>query len=208
MSLRFPAHPAIRAGGWLLALGVLAGCAGRGGIVATDSGDSIQQAREASLAPLQAWALSGRLAVSDGRDGGSGRIEWRQEGERYTIEIRAPVSRRTWRLSGESGHALLEGLEGGPREGADAETLLRREVGWSVPFQHLHAWARGVRGPGPADVELDEAGRPARLRQHGWTVEYRGWNSSTPPLPTRVFASNGERRVRLVVERWDDRRER
>lgn len=162
-----------------------------------------QSAHEQSIRASTRWSLAGRIAVSDGHDGGSGRIVWRQDGERYTIEIKAPVSRRTWRLSGAPGQALLEGLDGGPRRGTDAESLLRREVGWSVPFDHLRDWARGLRGQGGARVEFDEGQRLERLQQRGWTVEYRGWADGTPRLPTRVFASQGERRVRLVVERWD-----
>jgi outer membrane lipoprotein LolB len=162
-----------------------------------------QRAREVAVRAAPAWTLTGRIAVSDGRDGGSGRIVWRQDGDRFSIEIKAPVSRRTWRLSGEPGHAVLEGLDGGPRHGTDAESLLRREVGWSVPFAHLADWARGLRGDGGAQIEFDQDRRPARLHQRGWTVEYRGWNDSSPSLPTRVFAASGERRVRVVVERWD-----
>lgn len=160
-------------------------------------------AHELSIRASTRWSLAGRIAVSDGRDGGSGRIVWHQDGGRYTIEIKAPVSRRTWRLSGGPGRALLEGLDGGPRRDTDAESLLRREVGWSVPFEHLRDWARGARGEGGARVDFDHQRRLERLEQRGWTVEYRGWTEGTPRLPTRVFASQGERRVRLAVERWN-----
>lgn len=163
-----------------------------------------QLERESRLGQRDDWSLVGRLAVSDGRDGGSGRIEWRQRGERFSIDIRAPVSRRTWRLTGAPGRAALEGLDGGPQYGADAESLLQREVGWRVPFADLKAWSRGMRGAGRAEIDFDTAALPRQIRQRGWIVEYRGWDDSVPPLPTRVFASNGTRRVRLVVERWHD----
>lgn len=179
-------------------------CTGPARRVEHEPGIAAQEHRERALEAHDEWSLTGRLAVSDGRDGGSGRIEWRQQGERFTIDIRAPVSRRTWRLSGSPGRAALEGLDGGPRYGADAESLLRREVGWSVPFEDLKAWARGLRGTGRAEVDFDPAALPRQIRQRGWTVEYRGWNGAEPPLPTRVFATNGPRRVRLVVERWHD----
>lgn len=187
---------------WILALLFLAACSGPVRRVAHEPGLAAQAEREARLGRREAWGLAGRLAVSDGRDGGSGRIEWRQDGDRFRIDIRAPVSRRTWRLTGEPGHVTLEGLDGGPRHGTDAESLLRREVGWSVPFDDLKAWSRGLRGAGQAGIEFDAAALPQQIRQRGWTVEYRGWDRSDPPLPTRVFAANGVRRVRLVVEHW------
>lgn len=150
-----------------------------------------------------AWAMTGKIAVSDGEDGGSGHIHWRQDGERFRIEIRAPVSRRTWRLSGGPEGATLEGLDGGPRSGPDAEALLRDAVGWTVPVADLVAWARGQGGDGIADIDRDDAGRPRLLRQRGWTVEYRAWFEGEPALPKKVFATSGARRVRLVVERWN-----
>lgn len=182
----------------------LAACSGPAKRVEHEPGLAAQSQREAEIGAADDWSLVGRLAVSDGRDGGSGRIEWRQQGERFTIDIRAPVSRRTWRLTGAPGRATLEGLDGGPRFGTDAESLLQREVGWSVPFADLKAWSRGLRGSGRAEIEFDAAALPRQIRQRGWTVEYRGWDASDPPLPTRVFASSGPRRVRLVVERWHD----
>ena len=149
------------------------------------------------------WSMTGKIAVSDGKDGGSGRIDWRLDGERFRIEIRAPVSRRTWRLSGGPDGATLEGLDGGPRSGPDAEALLRDAVGWTVPVADMVAWARGAGGQGGSDIEYDADGRPRLLEQRGWTVEYRAWFEGNPALPKKVFAASGERRVRLVVERWN-----
>ncbi len=163
-----------------------------------------QADREAALADQSVWNLTGKIAVSDGRDGGSGRIDWKQDGDRFVIEIQAPVSRRTWRLSGSPDGAMLEGLDGGPRSGANAEALLQKEVGWTVPVADLIAWARGARGVGAAEIEFDVENRPARILQRGWSVEYRAWSEGPAPrLPRKVFAASGERRVRLVVERWN-----
>lgn len=187
---------------WVLL--ALAGCASTPPRRASDgAGMQAQEAREASLRTEGRWSMQGRIAVSDGDDGGSGRIDWRQDGERYRIEIRAPVSRRTWRLVGEPGQVVLEGLDGGPRRGASAEELLRSEVGWAVPVADLVAWLRGARGSGSAELEFDAEARPARLIQHGWLVEYRDWFDGDPDLPRKLFATRGAQRLRLVVERWE-----
>lgn len=166
-----------------------------------------QADREAELAASPAWSLAGRLAVSDGRDGGSGRIEWRQRGDDLDIRLSAPVSRQSWRLTRSDGLARLEGLAGGPRESRDAEGLLREATGWLIPVDALAAWVRGARAPGGAEIEFGEDGLPARLSQRGWQVEYRAWDGAArPPRPVRVFASRGEARVRLQVDRWDEPR--
>lgn len=183
---------------------LLAACAAPLRRASESSALDAQSHRETALADQSAWHLTGKIAVSDGRDGGSGRIDWRQDGDRFVIEIRAPVSRRTWRLSGSPDGATLEGLDGGPRSGPNAEALLQQEVGWTVPVADLVAWARGARGVGAAEIEFDAENRPARIQQRGWSVEYRAWSEGPAPvLPRKVFAASGERRVRLVVERWN-----
>lgn len=163
----------------------------------------LQQRREQALEAIDAWSLRGRLAVSGGGDGGSGQLSWRNSADRTDFEVRAPVSRQTWRLLVEPGQARIEGLEGGPRIGTDAETLLREEIGWELPLQALSAWVRGMRGPGQARIEFDADGLPAVIEQHGWVVEYRGWHRDRAlPMPAKVFASRGDRRVRLVIADW------
>lgn len=163
-----------------------------------------QQAREAVLEQQDAWQLVGRIAVSDGRDGGSGRIHWTQDGERFDIRLSAPVSRQSWRLSGQPGAARLEGLEGGPLEGHDAQALLYEATGWLIPLADMARWARGMRGDATARVSFDEQGLPSLIEQAGWAVEYRDWaQGGSPVLPRRVFAERGEARVRLQVERWE-----
>lgn len=164
---------------------------------------ALQAAREAALAADDAWSFSGRIAISNAHDSGSGRIEWQQDGGKYVIELRAPVTRRSWRLTGEPGWAQLDGLDGGPFEGDSAEALLLQHVGWNVPLADLAAWARGARASRDADTEFAPDGRLSRLREAGWVIEYRSWNDAEPLLPTKVFAQRGDERVRLLVDRWD-----
>jgi outer membrane lipoprotein LolB len=189
------------------AFGLLGGCA-RAPVRPTPVADAArseaaQAAREAALAPLRAWQFTGRIAVSTDGRGGSGRIEWVQDGDDFDVRLSAPVTRQSWRLHQAQGRVRLEGLEGGVREGADAEALLLEATGWRLPVADMAAWVRGVRGTGsPATVESDTLGRPLRIAQTGWQVEYPAWDAATPPLPTRVHATQGAAKVRLAIETW------
>jgi outer membrane lipoprotein LolB len=160
-----------------------------------------QAAREATLARRGDWSFTGRIAVSQGSNGGSGRIDWRQHGDDFDIRLSAPISRQTWRLSRADGKVRLEGL-GGPREGEDAEALLADATGWRIPVAAMTAWVRGVRAGTGAELEFAPGGLPATLKQSGWTVDYRAWNQDDPALPAKVFAESGDARVRLVVDQW------
>ena len=162
-----------------------------------------QSTREHALAQQRTWQLSGRLGVSNGHDGGSGSLQWRQDGDAFRFSVHAPVTGKTWVLSGDAHHAVLEGLREQAVEGADAAQLLERELGWHVPVAELIYWARAARAPGDAHIEFRSDGLPATIEQDGWKIEYPDYdNAHDPPLPRKIFASRGDYRVRLSVSQW------
>ncbi len=165
---------------------------------------SEQLMREQMLAHADRWTLSGRLGVSSDRDGGSGSFRWVQDGERYEFELRGPLASKSFRLSGGPDGALLEGLDGGPVRGPDAEALMRRALGWDVPLRDLRAWVLGLRADtGPAELSFGTNRLPSLLRQDGWVVDYRQWDTNRqPPLPTKVFAQRPPYKVKLSIDTW------
>lgn len=163
-----------------------------------------QAEREQQLAAHDDWTLQARLGVSSARDSGSGSLEWTRRGEHFRFAMHAPVTGKTWVLSGDAGHARLEGLRDQAIDGDDAAGLLERELGWQVPVAELAYWARGARAPGAtAEVHFRADGLPAEIDQAGWKVEYLDYDlGRTPPLPSKVFASRGDTRVRLAIREW------
>lgn len=173
----------------------------------TGTPEAHQARREAMLANTMQWSLQGRVALSNGRDGGSGRIDWQQDGDRYDVALSAPVTRQSWRLSGDETGAQLEGLEGGTRIGQDPAELLRKATRWEIPVTALSSWARGLRADarhGPATVHYAADGRLGRVEQAGWIIDYSDWRADPEgvELPGRLNASKGEAKVRLIVDRW------
>ena len=173
----------------------------------TRTPEANQQQREAVLAAQSSWSLQGRVALSNGRDGGSGRIDWQQDGARYDVSLSAPVTRQSWRITGHESHARLEGIAGGPLEGDDPVALLREATRWDIPVTALASWVRGIPADearhGRADVEFGPDGRLATLRQAGWTVQYMAWApDGAIELPQRLEASRNGAKVRLVVDGW------
>ena len=170
-----------------------------------------QIAREDALQRQPSWSLQGRIAVSNGRNGGSGRIDWLQQGRQYDVSLSAPVTRQSWRLVGDASAARLEGLEGGTREGPDAAMLLRDATSWDIPVMALADWVRGVRAPGggTANATYGLDGRLLRLEQDGWSIDYH-WPlpgsdiavNALQTLPARLDARRGAASVRLIVDQW------
>jgi outer membrane lipoprotein LolB len=162
-----------------------------------------QSEREHALASQPRWQLAGRLGVANAKDAGSGSLEWRQDGDTFRFSVHAPVTGKTWVLSGDTHRVVLEGLRAQPVEGDDAAALLERELGWHVPVAELSDWVRGARSKGEARIEFNGEGLPAVIEQGGWKIEYPDYDTThQPPLPRKIFASRGDSRVRLSVSQW------
>ncbi|HDS0921706.1 TPA: lipoprotein localization protein LolB [Stenotrophomonas maltophilia] len=168
-----------------------------------------EAARVDALRAQPAWSFQGRVAVSKGRNGGSGRIDWQQQARQYVVSLSAPVTRQSWTLSGDSENrsGRLDGVEGGPRQGEDAQQVLLEATGWDIPVNQLPDWVRGLvaEGATAAEIDRDAEGRPRRVRQMGWDIQFLDWypaEGDRPVLPRRIEAVNGDAKVRLLVDGW------
>lgn len=164
-----------------------------------------EAARVERVRAVQEWGFAGRVAVSNGRDGGNGRLDWRSDAAGFHARLSAPVTRQGWELQLDpaTGQARLDGLAGGPRSGPDGRALVHQATGWDLPVATLGDWVRGlVNGA----VERDARGRPLRAVQDGWEVTFSQWHEGDavqPALPRRMDAVNGQARVRLLVDQWN-----
>lgn len=155
-----------------------------------------------------AWTLEGRVALSNGRQGGSGRMVWTQAAGVQRIELSAPITRQSWELEIAAAGATLRGVASEPLRDPDAARLLHGATGWDIPVAALGCWVRGAAAPalGVPVIDYGPDLLPRRIAQAGWTVEYTGWLPGTalmPALPARIEVRRGDDRVRLVVDRWE-----
>lgn len=196
----------IRSAALAITVALLAGCATTrpaGPAVSTADAQARQVERERLVRATTRWGFDGRIAVSTGDQGGSGRIEWRQDGPRFDVTLSAPVTRQGWRLTGGPDGARLDGLEGGPRTGPDAAALLLEATRWDIPVASLGDWLRGLAVPGtPSQASFGADGRLARLVQSGWTIDYTWPTDPAAGTPVRIDARRDAARVRLAIDRW------
>jgi outer membrane lipoprotein LolB len=181
----------------------------------TDQGERRQLylERQATLAGIDNWSLDGRLAVSDGKDGGSGTLRWRQSAAETKMDFHGAFGRGAWRLRADQSGAMLERADGRIFRKLTINDLASSQLGWEIPVDALSWWVRGLAAPeeGAAfpssnapRVEPDDAGLPRLLRQHGWTIEfdrYRPVGSVT--LPFKLTARRDGHSVKLVVRQWE-----
>jgi len=161
------------------------------------------------------WSFQGRVAFKQGNDGGSARIEWLQRGDNLYVDLSAPISRKSVRISAIDGQPMcIEGLEPRPLCGDQAQAKLSQAIGEMPSFFMLKDWVRGLPVPADTMVELgfqpavtnyDDEGKLASLSQQGWQIDYQTWHpaaAAQPSLPKRLQALKEDIRLRLVIDRW------
>lgn len=168
---------------------------------------STYRERAAAVGAWDVWSLTARLGISSGDDGGSGRLDWRQDARRADLRFRGTLGQGSWRLVSQPGAARLEQADGSVRRAVDVEALVREATGWSVPVTALGWWVRGLAWPGAdgsGERALNQDGTLRRLVQSGWTIEYERWDAGPAGqvMPTRLEAVRDDLTVKLAISRW------
>ena len=173
---------------------VLSGCASPGTRV-SGAGEPVRE--------LDAWAASGRLGVAARGQGGSGSFLWEQAGEQSVIRLSGPVGLGGVEIEVDAADLRVATSDGQVFESDAAHRELAARLGADVPTSSLRYWLLGLAAPGPHQWTSTSDGRRV-LAQDGWRIEYGDFTrTGRTELPTRLTATAGDTRVRLVIDRWD-----
>ena len=183
---------------------LLGGCASVPAPVGVPDETRLWQQRQADLARLDHWLITGRIGIQDGETGWHASLRWEQTGEDFHIVLSAPLGQGSAHLQGDARLVELVMADGRRLSAADPDSLLERALGTPVPVSGLFYWVRGVPVPGrDASYELDGQGRLAWLKQSGWRVAFRRYETVRGrALPTKIFLDNEQYKVRLILDTW------
>lgn len=151
------------------------------------------------------WSLSGKLAISNDAEGGSGKLQWRESRDYTRMDFHGTLGRGAWRLEAGGSGARLELADGSTFEDRTVDQLVRDQVGWEIPVESLSWWVRGLAAPGdPESYRYDKNGNLVRLIQDGWAIEYGNYRTFGEfEMPVRVTAQRADWKVKLIVRRWE-----
>ena len=191
-------------GSLLLALLILAGCAG---LPRPEPGAQGWQAHREQLQRLSHWTASGKIALRTPEQAESASMVWQQIGLASHLRLSGPmgVSATTVDSDGE----ILEVRQGDKYSRWNLnDPQLGQERSWDLPLRAMHYWVKGIPAPdSPVEhLQLDEARQlPLQLQQQGWTVEYQQFASFDGYLlPTKLQVYRGETRARILLREWGD----
>ena len=166
---------------------------------------SAYRVRLNQLKSLDHWTLGGRLAISDGKDGGSGNLIWQNDGDETRISFHGAMGKGAWQLHAGPAGARIELANGEVHTASTVAALVVKEVGWQVPIDALSWWVKGLADPSTWESrELNENGQLVRLSQFGWEVEFGNYGEvSGSSLPSKLTARRGKYVIKMVVKDWD-----
>lgn len=196
----------------LLAPAFLAGCAGVAP-PAVENPAAAWELRQSELGPVTSWRLHGRLAMRTADQGWHATLDWERDGERHRMDFTGPLGRGHLRLVQDGQGAELKDADQRIWRAQNAEQILYRVTGWTLPIQGLNYWILGLPVPAwPSHQQLDSQGRLKNLMQSGWRIEFREYaRYGSYDLPVKMFVKKDREsgkpeddmlEARLVIERW------
>ena len=83
---------------------------------------------------------------------------------------------------------------------ATSELLTRQVLGYPLPLTQLADW---VRGRASVAFDVDDQGRPLRLRDDAWRIDYEYDSDDAQALPSRLVAQRSDGvELRLRIDEW------
>jgi len=183
---------------------LLAGCVALPPLAESDtSPNSALLAAQQRIAPLRHYSADGRFALRHENGSAAGRFTWQRSEDADTILLSDPLGRGIAEIVRHSTETVLTTADQRQYRAADADTLVGQALGYPLPVAGLAHWLTG-QAVNPATArysDFDRQGRPQRLIEDGWLIDYRYADGS--PLPRQLTANWGELiELRLIIEDW------
>ncbi|MFC5299868.1 lipoprotein insertase outer membrane protein LolB [Azospira restricta] len=148
------------------------------------------------------FGLDARFSLTYAMERHAGRLAWVHRGAGDELRISSPFGQTVAEISVDPQQARLVAADGQVREAAGAEQLLHDVLGYPLPIGSLAAWVLARPRPG-AQLEADAQGRPRRIVDDGWQIDYDYDDAAADALPSRlVVTRDGGPELRLRIEEW------
>lgn len=133
-----------------------------------------------------------------------GRLSWVHRNTDNQVLVSSPLGYGIAEIRTTPAISTLRTADGKTRESTDPDALMEAVTGQRLPVTRLPAWLLGRSGTN-ATIEQDALGRPARLHEAGWAIEYDYESESPGALPVRVtLHRDNEIELRLRIEEWKE----
>ena len=138
-----------------------------------------------------------------GEESLSGKIAWAHSAARDEISLASPLGNQLALIVREPAGVTLTDANQVKYRAADVETLTERQLGWRLPLAGLSDWVRSRPGVN-AVARRDVAGRPTRISEAGWEIDFDYEGDARLPRRLVMVFTRAERplEIRLVIDGW------
>jgi len=150
---------------------------------------------------VKSWTFKGKMAINDGNNNGSGRVEWLVSLNNIQAQFKAPLGQGSWEIFEFENSAKLHSSINGETNADNAELLISNELGWHFPWNSLQYWLRGHK----TNETITSISQPkSDFMDANWHISYTQWMPSPLGLlPKKITASNPPYSVKLIIYKWD-----
>lgn len=146
------------------------------------------------------FELSARFAARYRDEAASGLLAWRHRAGADDVLLSSPFGQGLAHISRSGDAVTLVAGDNRRYAAADAETLTEQVLGFRLPLRGLADWVRGRPATdAPAQAEYAQDGRLLSLEQHGWRIEYLGYEGARP---ARLKLNYPGLELRLAISEW------
>lgn len=162
---------------------------------------SVEQVEQA-----QAWEMQGKLAVRTPDDKFTTNLYWLHTQTSDELKLTTMLGTTVLSLTSNQGDTELE-LDGKTYTDSNAQRLLTRITGWTIPIEALPLWITGQLSEGDKLISQDQHTRPMHVvnsnQLPAWNVYFKSWQTqSNAKLPRLLEIKRDDIQLRIQVSKW------
>ncbi len=158
------------------------------------------------VSQAKAWEIRGKLAIKTPKDSFSTNLYWLHTQTKSEFKLTTMLGTTVLSLTTEHGITRLD-VDGETYKHHDAQQLLAKVTGWSIPINALPLWITGQVSPEDKVSSFDENSRPVSLftplETPPWHVEFLKWQQQNgTQVPRLLQLKRAGLRLKLQVNQW------
>ncbi|WP_299492837.1 lipoprotein insertase outer membrane protein LolB [uncultured Shewanella sp.] len=152
-----------------------------------------------------AWEMTGKIAITVPNDKVSSNLYWLHTANSDELTLTTMLGIQVLSLTQKQGKARLI-VNGETYEDSNAQALLLRVTGWTLPIDSLPLWVTGQSSSNDMIKLKDSQNRPIEIMTQThpiWTINYLRWQQQHgTELPKLLSLNNTNIKIKIQINQW------
>ena len=185
---------------------LLAGCASQQNLSNTATSNISWQQHQQQLQALTHYQAQGQLGYISPQQRFSTNLQWDNAPQKSQLQLTTFLGTSVLKLNITPNGAVLVTENGDEYQGHSAAQLVQQLTGIELPVNEMRNWLIGLP-TGTKHYQLNQDQQVKWLSKNingqEWTLQYLAYNNQlSPALPTRMLLEQGNKKIKLMINRW------